>query len=93
MNHLTPIGANDHVRGTETAAITVVQSGDSACPHTRAALPVVEAILAGNPAEVRFVFRHFPRHHLRLFEGRRHDGTYDGATLRAKLADARAASR
>src|SRR5260221_7532124 len=34
--------------------------GDYECPYTRAAYRVVQKLLAGEPDELRFVFRHFP---------------------------------
>lgn len=64
MSSLPPVGPLDHARGPADAAVTIVQYGDYACPHTRASTPVVEAMLAEDPAGLRFVFRHFPLHHL-----------------------------
>lgn len=63
MKALPPIGPQDHVRGAADAALTIVQYGDYACPHTRASVPVLDAILRENE-DVRLVFRHFPLHHL-----------------------------
>jgi protein-disulfide isomerase len=54
---------DDHVRGSEDAAITIIQYGDYACPHTRAAEPILERLLREN-TDVRLVFRHFPLRHL-----------------------------
>lgn len=64
MHSLPPIGPGDHVRGPDTAPVTIVQYGDYACPHTRASTPVIEAMLAEDPTGIRFVFRHFPLYHL-----------------------------
>ncbi len=64
MHQIPPIGPDDHVRGPADAPVTIVQYGDYACPYTRASTPVIEALLAEDPAGLRFVFRHFPLHHL-----------------------------
>jgi protein-disulfide isomerase len=61
---LVPVHANDHVRGPESARITVVQYGDYDCPHTRAAETPLAAVLAELGDAVRFVFRHFPLRHI-----------------------------
>jgi protein-disulfide isomerase len=53
----------DHVRGPNDAAITIVEYGDFECPHTRAAEETVRLLLEENP-DVRLVFRHFPLAHL-----------------------------
>jgi protein-disulfide isomerase len=53
----------DHARGAAAPRVVIVQYGDYDCPHTRAAQPVVDRLLADNP-DVRIVFRHFPLRHL-----------------------------
>jgi protein-disulfide isomerase len=60
---LAQVREDDHVRGPESGALTIVEYGDYECPHTRAAQPIVERLLADNP-DVRFVYRHFPLTHL-----------------------------
>ena len=51
---------DDHVRGPDSAAVTLVEYGDYQCPYCGAAYPIVESLLAHRPDTVRFVFRHFP---------------------------------
>jgi protein-disulfide isomerase len=55
-----PIHAGDRTRGAEDAPAALVMYGDYECPYTRAAYRVVQKLLAGEPDELRFVFRHFP---------------------------------
>ena len=54
------VEARDHIRGNAAASVTLVEYGDYACPACRDAESIVKAILQVMPAEVRFVFRHFP---------------------------------
>jgi protein-disulfide isomerase len=55
-----PVDAFDHSRGSAVATVTLVEYGDYACPACRDAEWMVKEILNVMPAEVRFVFRHFP---------------------------------
>ena len=54
------VDAFDHIRGIATATVTLVEYGDYACPACRDAEWMVKEILNVMPAELRFVFRHFP---------------------------------
>ncbi|HEV2457241.1 MAG TPA: thioredoxin domain-containing protein [Ktedonobacterales bacterium] len=61
MAELTiPIHETDHVRGAETAPVTLLIYGDYECPYTRMAYRAVQRVLADEPDTLRFVFRHFP---------------------------------
>jgi protein-disulfide isomerase len=61
MAQLTiPVQDKDHVRGAETAPVTLVIYGDYECPYTRQAYRAVQRVLAEEPDTLRFVFRHFP---------------------------------
>ncbi|MDB4945098.1 MAG: putative sodium/proton antiporter [Labilithrix sp.] len=62
LAELARVRPDDHVRGPGSG-LTIVEYGDYECPHTRAAEPVLEELLAENP-DVRFVYRHFPLAHL-----------------------------
>jgi protein-disulfide isomerase len=55
-----PVAPDDHIRGSESAAITLVEYGDYECPHCAAVRPEVERALQQFRNELRFVFRHFP---------------------------------
>ncbi|HEY3528865.1 MAG TPA: Na+/H+ antiporter NhaA [Nocardioides sp.] len=49
----------DHVLGTRTPLVTIVEYGDFECPWTAMASPTSQEILAANP-DVRYVWRHLP---------------------------------
>ena len=55
-----PVGPRDHIRGPETAPVTLVEYGDFECPQCAAAYPIVERIVDTFGERLRFVFRHFP---------------------------------
>jgi Na+/H+ antiporter NhaA len=48
----------DHVRGPESASVTVVEYGDFQCPYCGQAEPVVRELLGDT--DLRFVWRHLP---------------------------------
>jgi protein-disulfide isomerase len=50
----------DHVRGAAEGRVTLLEYGDYQCPRCAGAEPAVAAILLRHPADLRFVFRHFP---------------------------------
>ena len=61
MSHLTlPVGARDHIQGSEHATITLVEYGDYECPHCGRAYPIVKAVQKHLGKKLRFVFRNFP---------------------------------
>jgi|SoiMethySBSTD1v2_1073268.scaffolds.fasta_scaffold1666490_2 protein-disulfide isomerase len=55
-----PVGPRDHIKGPESAAVTVVEYGDFECPQCAAAYPIVGRVLDTFGDRARFVFRHFP---------------------------------
>ncbi|MEV0273733.1 DsbA family protein [Hamadaea sp. NPDC050747] len=55
-----PVGAGDHIRGVESAPVTLVEYGDYQCPYCGAAYPIVEELLRERADVVRLVFRNFP---------------------------------
>jgi len=74
------ITADDHAKGAESPAVTLVEYGDFQCPACAAAYPMLKALADDYPEDLRIVYRHFlvtqPRNH-----------TYDAA--RAAEAAAR----
>jgi protein-disulfide isomerase len=48
------------VRGKATAPVTLVEFGDFQCPYCQRAQPVVQALLAQHPDDLKLVFRHYP---------------------------------
>jgi protein-disulfide isomerase len=58
---LTPaIGLQDHVRGSESARVTLLEYGDFQCPQCANAYPIVAELSQSLGAALRFVFRNFP---------------------------------
>jgi protein-disulfide isomerase len=59
MNRVDDIGPDEHVRGPEDAALTLIEYGDFQCPYcARAHAALVE--LADEMQGIRLVFRHLP---------------------------------
>jgi Na+/H+ antiporter NhaA len=50
----------DHIRGSESAPVTLVEYGDYECPYCGRAEPVVRALLDSFGDEIRYVWRHLP---------------------------------
>jgi protein-disulfide isomerase len=44
-------------RGPDDAKVTVVEFADFECPHCRAALPMIDAMMAAHPDKVRLVYK------------------------------------
>ncbi len=59
-----PISSGDHVLGSPTAPVTLVEYGDYECPFCGRAHSVVAEVLRRMGDDVRFAFRHFPLAHL-----------------------------
>ena len=55
-----PLTPYDHVLGSPTAPITMVEYGDYECPHCAAAHPIVNLVLDHFGDNIRYAFRHFP---------------------------------
>ncbi|WP_411968806.1 DsbA family protein [Haloferax sp. YSSS75] len=55
-----PVSDEDHVVGSATAPVTLVQYGDYECPYCGAAYPIVKDVLNELGDDVQFVFRNFP---------------------------------
>lgn len=61
MSTLKPeINNQDHIQGTKTAAISIVEFGDYQCPHCGNAHPVMKEIEDTFGDQIKFVFRNFP---------------------------------
>ncbi len=50
----------DHVRGPETAPVTLVEYGDFECPYCGRAEPALRDLLAEFGDDLRYVYRHLP---------------------------------
>ena len=55
-----PVGKQDHIQGSETAACTLVEYGDYQCPSCRVAFTQVHSVQKHFGDKLRFVFRNFP---------------------------------
>ena len=55
-----PVGPDDHVRGPEDAAATVVVYGDYQCPYTKRAMHAIARLERRIGDRFRLVYRHFP---------------------------------
>jgi protein-disulfide isomerase len=55
-----PISAADHLIGSPSAPVGVVEYGDFECPVCHAVEPAVRQLLQNHPGRVVFAFRHFP---------------------------------
>lgn len=55
-----PIGTSDHVKGSATAAVTLVEYGDYQCPFCGSAFWVLRQLEQRFESDLRFAFRHFP---------------------------------
>ena len=58
MTLSVPVSETDHVRGSASAPVTIVEYGDYECPYCAAARPALTALVEEGLA--RLVFRHFP---------------------------------
>ncbi|MHB9035256.1 MAG: DsbA family protein [Armatimonadota bacterium] len=56
-----PVEGRDHIQGSASAVVTLVEYGDYQCERTRAAYSVVRRIQNLSGDWLRFVFRNFPR--------------------------------
>jgi len=55
-----PVGERDHIQGSATAPITLVEYGDYECPYCGQAYPIVKELQERLGKRLRFVFRNFP---------------------------------
>lgn len=59
MQQAAQIGKDDHVRGPEDAALTLIEYGDFQCPYCARAHQALQE-LDGEVGGIRLVFRHLP---------------------------------
>ena len=55
-----PVSEKDHIEGSSSAPITLVEYGDYECPFCATAHPIVKKLQAHFKENLRFVFRNFP---------------------------------
>lgn len=54
------ITQTDHIRGSATAPVTVVEYSDFQCPACASYESIVQRLVKENPDKVRLVYRHYP---------------------------------
>jgi len=54
------VGPRDHIKGPDTARVTLVEYGDYQCPYCGMAFRSVKSTESRLAGRMRFVFRHFP---------------------------------
>jgi protein-disulfide isomerase len=57
---IAPVTERDHVRGSPTAPVVLVEYGDYECPHCGRAYWVIKRLREELGSELAFVFRNFP---------------------------------
>jgi protein-disulfide isomerase len=61
MTTLTiPVSQRDHIQGSISAPVTLLEYGDYECPFCGRAFPIVKRIQQRMGDQLRYVFRHFP---------------------------------
>jgi protein-disulfide isomerase len=60
MSLTPPVSERDHVQGSATAPVTLVEYGDYECPHCGTVYPIIKQIQQHFGEALRFVFRNFP---------------------------------
>lgn len=54
------VATGDNIIGAQNAKVTIVEFSDFQCPACRSYAPLLEAIVAQFPNDVRLVYKHFP---------------------------------
>jgi len=55
-----PVGKRDHIQGSSSAVVTLVEYGDYQCPFCGEAYPVIQRLQKHFGDQLRLVFRNFP---------------------------------
>lgn len=63
----SPVTASDHVRGSTTAKVSLIEYGDFECPACGEYEPLVQQLEKTYSDRVQFVFRHFPLYQIHPF--------------------------
>jgi cyclophilin family peptidyl-prolyl cis-trans isomerase/protein-disulfide isomerase len=79
-----PLGADEHIKGSETAAVTILEYSDFQCPHCAQFALIMAELLDKYPNDLRLVFRHYP------LVGTPEQPFHDKAALSAQAAEAAA---
>lgn len=60
VGEVREVTAEDHVRGSQNAKVTVVEYSDLECPFCKRFHPTMQQLLSEYPNDVRWVYRHAP---------------------------------
>jgi|SRR5271154_322626 len=60
MPLVQPVSKEDHIQGSPSATIELLEYGDYQCPHCGYAFPIVKEIQRQLGDKLRFIFRNFP---------------------------------
>jgi protein-disulfide isomerase len=55
-----PVGKRDHIQGSSSAVVTLVEYGDYQCPFCGDVYPIIKKLQEHFGRQLRFVFRNFP---------------------------------
>ena len=55
-----PVGKRDHMQGSSSAPVTLVEYGDYQCPFCGDTYPIIKQLQEHFGSQLRFVFRHYP---------------------------------
>lgn len=58
--NIREVGKDDHIRGSKTTKITLVEFSDLECPFCKRIHPTMQKLLQEYNGKVRWVYRHFP---------------------------------
>lgn len=60
-SNVTPVDlAKDHIRGSKTAQLALIEYSDYECPFCQRVHPTIQQLLDDNEGKVMWVYRHFP---------------------------------
>jgi protein-disulfide isomerase len=57
---VTPLKADDHIRGPKNAKVVMIEYSDYQCPFCERHHPTMQKLMTDFPGQVSWVFRHFP---------------------------------
>jgi protein-disulfide isomerase len=65
-----PVGKRDHIQGSSSAVVTLLEYGDYQCPFCGDTHPIIKSLQKQFGDEMRFVFRNFPLARLHAYAQR-----------------------
>jgi len=65
-----PVGKRDHIQGSSSAVVTLVEYGDYQCPFCGDTYPIIKKLQKHFGDQLRFVFRNFPLVRIHAFAQR-----------------------